>query len=109
MGNIINFETRDQGEYRAISDLTEKHLNTYQNILERKERKLQLKGSLTESDLDEILAGMASVALSSKNLRCQLERINPEAAQKMVQIEENAFNEERAAFRRNAYGITVIE
>lgn len=78
MSNIVELETKEQREYRKIDIRSSENLKAYGELLERKERKFQMKGSLTEEDIDEILLSMAQLARDSRERRELLRKINPE-------------------------------
>ena len=109
MGNIIEFETKAQREYNKLSDRSEKNLKAYEEMMERKERKFQLKGSLTEDDIDEILLGMATLGRDSRERRQLLKKINPKKAAEMDEIERRTFKEGKERYYEEEYGIKIIK
>ena len=109
MRNIIEFETDAQREYNRLSVRAEKNLKAYGDMMERKERKFKMKGSLTEDDIDEILLGMAMLARDSREKHELLKKINPEGAAEIEEIERKAFKAAKEQFYEEEYGLKVIK
>lgn len=90
---IKNFRTKDQREFDKICEKSEDNLKEYNEMLERKERKFQMGGKLSEADIDEIIKGMGILARDSIDRKEQLKKINPEEYEKMRKEEKEVFNE----------------
>lgn len=109
MSNTITFRTQNQREYDKITDKLDKENKILNESLNRKHRKLEMGGQLSETEINEMFSELGGIIRNSRERDRALERLSPEVAARVKSFEEEAFQKAAKAYLKEEHGLEIIK
>lgn len=109
MSEITKFRTKKQREFDKLYDELEVENKKLNESLDKKHRKIELGGKLSEKEIDEMFNEIKQRIKNSKKLDRAFENNNPEEAAKFKASEKEMFKKATEKYLEEEHGIKIIK